>query len=73
MLGGTKQSYLTPQEAAKLTMTFLNNNHLNILWSRNLSCVIKMYTGRILRPKSSPDNGLLEGDGIRGIKDWREF
>lgn len=49
MLGRTKQSYLTPQELAKLTLHFLNNNHLNTLWSRNYSSVIKMYTSRTLK------------------------
>lgn len=32
-----------------------------------------MNTSRTLRAKSSPDNGLLEGDGIRGLEDWRAF
>lgn len=64
-----KQSYLTSQEAAKLAIHFLSNNHLNILGSRHPSCVIKRYTDRILRAKSSLDSGLLEGDCIRAIKD----
>lgn len=69
MLDGTKESYLTPQEAAKLAIHFLSNNHLNVLWSRHPSCVIKRYTDRILRVKSNLYSGLLEGDSIRAIKD----
>lgn len=32
VLGGTKQSCLTPQEATELATHLLNNNHLNVLW-----------------------------------------
>lgn len=60
--GGYKISHASPQQQPPQCALI-----------RISSCVTKMNTGRTLRAKSSPDNGLLEGDGIWVLENWRGF